>query len=397
MKSPAERLILCLAAALLAACAPAAPDGQTDRAAEHDGGRLRLSSPRAVHASVQLSDGHVLLIGGCASGSCDPGPGSATADVVDPRTGAVVRTGRLAGPRIGAAAVVLGGDRILILGGWDGPSPTAAAEIHDPKSGTSRRIAPMNAPRADPSVVELADGRILIAGGYDGAARLATAELFDPRTERFVAIRAMTVPRSGAAAVRLRDGRVLLAGGSIGAGSGTSVTAAAEIFDPRTHSFSPTGDLAEARHKHGAVLLDSGAVLIVSGSDERDYRGKKDGIELYDPAGGVFRPAGQLRTARFKLAGSLVRLGDGRILIAGGAPRPEIYDPATGSTLLLDADLGRAWSFMTANLLPDGKVLLAGGYSEGRIEISDRMWLLEIPPQKPDRKAARLAPSASTA
>ena len=381
---------------LLAACAPAAPEEER-LGTSAAGQKLRLSSPRAVHASVVLGDGRVLLIGGCAAGSCDPGPGSATADLFDPRGGAIVGAGRLAGPRIGAAAVRLDGDRVLILGGWEGASPTAAAEIFDPATGRSRPIAAMGSARADASVVRLADGRILVAGGFDGAERIASAELFDPRGERFVPVGPMAVARSGAAAVLLRNGRVLVAGGATGSSGATRVTAASELFDPATLSFSPTGDLAEARHKHAAVLLESGAVLVVGGSDERDYRGKTQSLELYDPALGAFRPAGRLRTARFKLAGSVVRLGDGRVLIAGGARRPELYDPATGATSEMDADLGEAWSFMTADALPDGRVLLAGGYSEGRIEISDRIRLLEIPPQKPDRKAARLEPSASTA
>ena len=399
MRKSAALLAKCAAAAgiLLAACAPAAPDGQSKRAEESGSAASRLSSPRAVHASVALSDGRVLLIGGCASGSCDPGPGSATADLVDARTGAVVGTGRLTGPRIGASAVRLKSDRVLILGGWDGASPTAKAEIYDPRTGTSRRVGPMNAARADAAVVELGDGSILIAGGFDGSARLSSAELFDPLSESFILLRSTAQARSGAAAVRLRDGRVLLAGGTTGSGADAGVTSAAEIFDPANLAFSRTGYLGEARHKHAAILLDTGEVLIVGGSDERDYRGKKDSLELYDTARGAFRSAGRLRTARFKLAGSVVRLGDGRVLIAGGAPRPEIYDPRTGSTSLLDADLDQSWSFMTATLLADGRALLAGGYSEGRIVISDRIRLIAIPPQKPDRKAARLAPSASTA
>jgi hypothetical protein len=387
------------AAVVLAACAPAAPEADGAQViAPKRGEPLRLSSPRAVHASVVLGDGRVVLIGGCSARSCDPGPGSSTADLVDPRTGAVVGTGRLTGPRIGASAVRLKGDRVLILGGWDGASPTAGAEIYDPKTGTSRRVGPMNAARADASVAELGDGTILIAGGFDGSGRLSSAELFDPLSESFILLRrSMAEARSGAATVRLSDGRVLLAGGTTGSAAAAGVTAAAELFDPGSLAFSRTGDLAEARHKHAAVLLGNGQVLVVAGSDQSDYRGKKDSFELYDPASGRFRSGGRLRTPRFKLAGAVVRLADGRILIAGGARRPEVYDPATGTTVQLDADLGESWSFMSADLLADGRVLLAGGYSEGRIETTDRIWLLEIPPQKPDRKAARLAPSASTA
>jgi hypothetical protein len=52
-----------VAAIGLAGCARAAPEGQAAA-----GLGPHLSSPRAVHASVALRDGRVLLIGGYAEG-----------------------------------------------------------------------------------------------------------------------------------------------------------------------------------------------------------------------------------------------------------------------------------------------------------------------------------------
>lgn len=219
---------------------------------------------------------------------------------------------------------------------------------------------------------------MLVAGGYDGERRLASAEVFDPSTEKFVSVGAMDVARSGAAAAALADGRILIAGGAVGAGRETRPTAAAELFDPKMMLFSRTGDMTEARYKHAAAVLQDGKVLIVAGSDERDYRGKKATLEIYDPKRATFRAAGRLRVERFKLADAVVPLPDGRVLIAGGAPRPELYDPRTGRTELVDLDLGGSWNFMTADRLADGRVLLAGGYREGSIELSDRVWLLRL-------------------
>ena len=363
------RLIRFLVGAGLAisACAPAAPE----RA-------LRLPTPRATHASVVLADGRVLLIGGCVAGSCDAGPGSATADIFDPATGIVQEAGRLTIARIGSGALALSGGRVLIVGGWSGARPTDEAEIFDPATGRSRSVGRMSAARADAAIVALGDGRVLVAGGYDGERRLASADVFDPATEGFVTAGAMGLARSGAAAVALQDGRILVAGGAVGAGRETRPTAAAELFDPKTMLFSRTGVMAEPRYKHAAVALGDGRVLVIAGSDERDYAGKKATLEIFDPARGAFRPAGRLQSARFKLGDAVVPLPDGRVLIAGGAPRPELYDPRTGRTELIDLDLGGSWNFMTADRLPDGRVLLAGGYSEGSIELSDRAWLLRL-------------------
>jgi hypothetical protein len=273
---------------------------------------------------------------------------------------------------------VLADSRVLVVGGWAGPTPSADAEIFDPASGRSKRVGSMRAPRADAAVAALPDGRVLVAGGFDGKRRLASAEVFDPATESFVPAGNLAVARAGVTPAALGDGRLLIAGGSVDAGGEVRPTATAELFDPSTLRFTRTGDMREPRYKHGAVALGSGEVLIVAGSDERDYRGKKATLEIYSPATGAFRAAGRLHSERFKLADAIVLLPDGKVLIAGGAPRPEIYDPRTGQTSVLELDLGGAWNFMSADLLPDGRVLLAGGYSEGNIELSDRAWLLRL-------------------
>ena len=46
------------------------------------------------------------------------------------------------------------------------------------------------------------------------------------------------------------DGRVLIAGGR-----GDAVTATAELYDPKTKQFVPTGSMQVARYKHTAGLL----------------------------------------------------------------------------------------------------------------------------------------------
>ena len=84
---------------------------------------------------------------------------------------------------------------------------------------------------------------------------------------------------------------------------------------------------------------------------------------LIDPS---WVPTGSLVTARTRHTATL--LPNGKVLVAGGNNGPalssaELYDPATG-TWTATGSLGTARDRHTATLLPNGKVLVAGGFNE---------------------------------
>ena len=89
----------------------------------------------------------------------------------------------------------------------------------------------------------------------------------------------------------------------------------AEIFDPRTAKFQPTGEMNERRVSPIAVLLGSGKVLIAGGWVGH---GCTNSAELYDPATGKFTPIGSKMTAVRGDARATL-LSDGDVLITGGA------------------------------------------------------------------------------
>src|SRR5215831_15228238 len=121
-------------------------------------------------------------------------------------------------------------------------------------------------------------------------------------------------------------------------------------------TFTTTGDMTTARAFHTATLLFDGRVLIVGGD-------KAGTAELYDPTTGTFTPTGNGTTGHGTINGVLgvstaTLLPDGRVLIAGGR-KSEVYDPATGSFSTTGNMLIDQWGF-TATLLTTGKVLITG-------------------------------------
>jgi hypothetical protein len=187
----------------------------------------------------------------------------------------------------------------------------------------------------------------------------------------------MTEPRGEATATALRNGKVLVVGGGSGHYPSQNVYRSAELYDPATGKFTSTGQMTVGRHKHAAVLLASGKVLVVGGSDNRDWHGEYSSAEIYDPATAAFSATGTMSTSRFKLPYAAALLDNRTVLVAGGGSFAEVYDEVKGSFSKVEGTLGAAWFFASATVLPDGKTLITGGYAEtgGELPSTARAWI----------------------
>jgi N-acetylneuraminic acid mutarotase len=235
----------------------------------------------------------------------------------------------------------------------------------------------MAAPRSDHTATLLPDGKVLVAGGVtgdylSGTERVATAEVYDPASGTWSATGSMAKPRVGHTATLLPDGKVLVVGG----GDGSSVLATAEVYDPASGTWSATGSMGTPRGAHHAALLLNGQVLVVGGRN--DTASMLETAEVYDPASGTWSATGSMITPR--RTHTVTPLPNGQVLVAGGKEgfpislpmleTAEVYDPASG-TWSATGSMTTPRAGHTATLLPDGKVLVAGGTPKATSEVYD--------------------------
>lgn len=335
----------------------------------------KMASARAVHTATTLADGRVLLAGGFTEQENIV----AGVEIHDPVSGKSTSMRPMRTPRHSHTATLLPHGKVLLAGGYNARGEyLGSAEIFDPATGMFTPAGSMSRARAEHVAVQLKDGRVLFIGGVgEGWSFLSSAELYDPATATFASTGAMRVPRTSHAAVRLADGRVLVVGGNQGRRAAVQLYTSAEVYDPATGAFAPVGDMAVRRHKHDAVLLEDGRVLITGGSDERDSDGVYTSAELFDPRTRAFRTTGAMRLPRYKHRGTSVVLPDRRVLLAGGATRAELYDPGTGTFSLVGDEARLAGQFSASTPLSNGRVLITGGYDGKNLVPQAATWVYQ--------------------
>ncbi len=347
-----------------------------------------LSTLRAKNAALPLADGRVLVAGGATEGRWDKHADKlgfqsySSAWIFDPRAGSWAKTGLMQAARTDAASAVLPDGRVLVAGGYfadlvdparypwlvgGAPGPGTALQGGDAASVVTASW-PLRGPLAD------------VAPPSPPGKVLATAELFDPATGTWSSTGSLAVPRYGASAVTLADGRVLVAGvdsagvrgydlyvdmGDLGENVG-------EVYDPRTGRFRVTGEYP-ARGEYGLrrpspsatlVALADGGALLVGGYDG-DWNMPGTVTLRYDPASNAWSETGRLGTPRANALAAL--LPDGKVLAAGGedaygaTASAEVYDPVAGTWSPAPA-MPEPRTRGAAAALADGSVMIAGGY-----------------------------------
>ncbi len=267
------------------------------------------------------------------------------------------RTGDLTAARSAACAAVLNDGRLLVAGGLGDSGSVAAVDIYG-TDGAFVAGAPMTHARARAACVTLADGRVLVAGGTDGSHSLNSAEIFDPSTNQWQPTGNLSVAREGHQMAMTSWGFAWVAGGN----SNGAITGTLELFNPDTGQFQAVGALNTARAEFAMAPL-ARSLVIAGGTDGANTL---NSVEIYDGSLGTLTVAGAMAQARKDFA--VAALLDGTILVTGGVDAngvtltsTEIFDPVKG-TSTSGPSLLAPRAFHSAYAMPhNGSVLIYGG------------------------------------
>lgn len=173
---------------------------------------LALTTPRAEHAAVLLSDGDVLLTGGLSA----RGVALSSTERFSPIFKSFAPGPELIDARAGHTATRLQSGQVLVAGGF-------AGRPEEPEAGTGGSAGPLVSPSALPEPVPATRLQPLLDG-----------EFFDPNAApggAYLKTRDLRVPRGGHAALLLPDGSVLLVGGK-GTSAARQAEDTAEVYTP---------------------------------------------------------------------------------------------------------------------------------------------------------------------
>ena len=276
--------------------------------------------------------------------------------------------------RFAFTANLLPNGEVLVAGGsTDGYSCIASAELYNPSTGHWKSTGSMTQPRCHHSATLLPNGEVLVAGGVDSLNNspdtMGTAELYNPSTGTWQTTGSLNISRASQAAL-LENGQVLVAGGYNTSNGTTTGLASAELYDPSTGSWSPTASMRLKLYSPTTpVLLPNNDVLI--GND----------VQFYNPGTGTWINTGPLPipqlTGRPNQASPLQNgnaLGSGTLCTYSGCGhKPTVYCYLyTTSTNTWSRTGNMNWPRFdhSSTLLPNGQVLVAGGYYSNRIPTS---------------------------
>lgn len=244
-------------------------------------------------------------------------------------------------------------------------------------SGSWTLTGPTSVPHAGPSAVTMTNGKVFIMGNSPNFAPSKVAETYDPASGAWSLAAPSPHDHYLGVIAPLSNGKVLTIGGASAYGD----PATNEVYNPITNTWASAGGAfaPTVNHNNGgrAVTLQNGKVLVAGGGDGYVL---PNYTELYDPASSTWTRTGNMINYRDYFG--MAVLPDGKVLAAGGftvftfgpgVNKAELYNPATGQWTAT-GNLHSPFYEAVATTLPNGKVLLAGGTAAELYDPASGTW-----------------------
>jgi hypothetical protein len=278
--------------------------------------------------------------------------------------------------------------RIIVIGGYGGLSTgqigIVDTNIFDPATNTWSRVANMHLPRWYPSLTELSDGRyVAISGNSTDSNHWAdTPEVYDPTANAWTLLSKISTsqvheeeypfsylipngnvlnigpsedvthelnvdaqtwtPVAGqsgvvnGSSIQYLPGKILYSGGAssvINTAPAQATTAVLDTTAP-TPVWRQTAPMLSPRVYHTLTMLANGKVLAVGGGTTSDQNVITTGVlptEIWDPTSETWSAGAPIAAAR-NYHSTAVLMPDGRVLIAGGGHPNGLNDPGQDSS-----------------------------------------------------------------
>ena len=322
-------------------------------------------------------------------------------------------------PMVAISSILMDNGNFIFWDGWQQPEPTEVWNPANPQAFTT-----INAPDSVfcDGAAQLPDGRIIVIGGYGqlttGQIGIVDTNIFDPATNTWTRVADMHTPRWYPTLTELSDGRyVAISGNSTNA---TTYADTPEVYDPTTNTWTllskiSTSAVHEVEYPF-SYLIPNGNVLTIGPSEDVTYEMNVN-AQTWTPVGGpsgvvngssvqylpgkilysggaasindpspaqattavldttAGTPAWQQSSPMLnaRIYHTLTMLANGQVLAVGGANTSdqkvittgvlptEIWDPVS-QTWSAGAPIAASRNYhSTAVLMPDGRVLVAGG------------------------------------
>jgi galactose oxidase-like protein/Big-like domain-containing protein len=276
-------------------------------------------------AHVNLADGRVLVAGGEGATAL----GSPATTIFDPVTNTWSQAPNMHFARWYPTATELGDGRVVLISGQDTASTwVSTPEIYDPVANTWTSLTKVSTSQVQepeyPLSYLLPSGKI-----FTIAPSIGQSFLLDPGAQTWGASGGTTL-QNGSAAMYL-PGKILYTGGGSPFGSTNPSQNGAQIIDlnAATPAWQAVAPMNYARYTHTLTLLPDGNVLAVGGATNLSQTDLTAGVlasEEWNPTNNVWTTLAPMQVPRIYHSTALL-MPDGRVLVAGGGHGESLTTP----------------------------------------------------------------------